>query len=132
MEDMAKSGLISQQAKDAYQQAVVSGSPLDDSLRDALLKTGGQTILNNEGILSNIESGVANRAIRNKVDPMKSITPLRPSGLPSTSPIFPSQNVPGRLAQTGQMIKGSDGYYVFRGQAGTNDYKDPNNWTKIK
>jgi hypothetical protein len=131
MEDLAKSGLISEQAKVAYDKAVVGGSPLSNDLRDALLQTGAQTVLTHEGILSRNEGSVANRAIRNRVDPMKAITNLRPAGVPSSSPFFKNQDVPGRLAQTGQIIKGSDGHYVFRGQSGTNDYKDKNNWMKI-
>ena len=132
MEELAKSSLLSQQAKAAYNQTVVDGSPLSNELRDALLQTGGQTILTYEGNLTQNENAVAARAVKNRVDPMKAITPLRPAGIPSSSSLFPSPNVPGKAAQTGQIIKGDDGYYVFRGQPGTNDYKDANNWMKIK
>ena len=127
MEDLAKSSLLTQQAKDAYNQAVVNGSPLDNDLRDALLKTGGQTILNNEGILSGNESGVANRAIRNGVDPSKAITNLRPSGIPSTSKLFPSQGASWQTAQAGQIVQGKSGPFIYRG----GDKADPNNWTLI-
>jgi hypothetical protein len=133
MEDMIKSGLAGEQIKTVYNNAT-NNVAMSNSEREAVTKTIAQTALNNEANLTSIENSSASRAIRNRIDPMKAMQNVRPVGIPSTSQLFQSPQVPPSQVQTGQIMKNpSDGKnYVFRGQTGTNDWKNKDNWMSVQ
>jgi len=133
IEDAAKSGLAGEEVKTLYNK-VTGQDPMTETDRTALVEGLAKTVMNSEGNLSAIEGASASRAIKNGVNPAQAFQNVRPPTVPSTSPIFQQPQVAPAQAQTGQIMKNpSDGkYYVFRGQTGTQDYKNKANWMPIQ
>lgn len=133
MEDMIKSGLVSEIAKETWNK-VTNGVPMSEDERSALTGTLGKTVLNEESQLTAKEKSHAGRAAFNQVNPMQALSDKRPPGIPSTSQLFKKPQVPSAHVHTGQILMNpADGKpYVFRGQTGTDDWKKRDKWMEIK
>lgn len=128
MDSISKEDLIAAHAEQAFKRLFVNGAPLSDEMQESILKNGVQTGLTSEARLSDAESSWANSAKNNGVDPTKAFQNLRPSGIPSTSKLFPGQGPTAMTAHVGQIVVGKSGAHIYRG----GDRSDPKNWTAVK
>jgi hypothetical protein len=131
MEDMLKSGLVKEIAADTWKH-VTNNIPMTEAERSGIVQTLAKESINNEAQLTGKEDSHAGRAAFNQVNPMQALSDKRPPGVPSTSKLFKSPNVPGYQVQTGQIVQRGGKNLLFRGQTGTNDWKNPKNWMEIK